>query len=152
MKPKKNNLFCIDCGRPKMLFETEKKAQNFIKYNGNDILREGQTIDDIRVYYCPSCCGYHITTKPYKISYEYSNTYRIIKAYRRNNENKTFLRALKFIDDEVIKDILKQAQKASITSKKQLKQIIAQYFAQHTEYNKQQQDNIRHQINQLLKK
>ena len=124
MKPKNNRIFCPDCGKAKMLFETEKKAQNFIKFNGQDILRDGQTIDQIRVYYCPSCCGYHITSKPFKETYN---------------------------DDEVIKDIQKQAQNASVTSKKELKRFITEYFVQHTQYTKQQQDDIRHKINQMLK-
>ena len=36
MKPK-NRVFCYDCGRPKLLFETEKKALNFIKFNADEI-------------------------------------------------------------------------------------------------------------------
>ena len=31
-KPK-NRVLCPDCGREKMLFETEKKAKLFIEYN-----------------------------------------------------------------------------------------------------------------------
>lgn len=30
MKPNKNKVFCYDCGRTKMLFETEKKANCFL--------------------------------------------------------------------------------------------------------------------------
>ena len=33
MKPTKCKVFCLDCGRSKMLFDTEKKAQTFIKFN-----------------------------------------------------------------------------------------------------------------------
>lgn len=150
MKPKNNRIFCPDCGKVKMLFETEKKAQNFIKFNGQDILRDGQTIDQIRVYYCPSCCGYHITSKPFKESYNH-NTERLLKEYKQSKANKAVLRTLKYTDDEVIKDIQKQAQNASITSKKELKRFITEYFAQHTQYTKQQQDDIRHKINQMLK-
>ena len=150
MKPKNNRIFCPDCGKAKMLFETERKAQNFIKFNGQDILRDGQTIDQIRVYYCPSCCGYHITSKPFKESYKH-NTERLLKEYKQSNANKAVLRALKYTDDEVIKDIQKQAQNASVTSKKELKRFITEYFAQHTQYTKQQQDDIRHKINQMLK-
>ena len=149
MKPK-NRIFCADCGKAKMLFETEKKAQNFIKFNGQDILRDGQTIDQIRVYYCPSCCGYHITSKPFKETYNH-NTERLLKEYKQSKANKAFLNALKYTDDEVTKDIQKQAQRASITSKKGLRRFITEYFAQHTQYTKQQQDDIRHKIYQMLK-
>ena len=57
MKPKKR-VFCPDCGRLKMVFETEKKALNFIKWNGDDIDTGGEKL---RPYYCSGCCGYHIT-------------------------------------------------------------------------------------------
>ena len=40
MKPTKNKVFCKDCGRTKMLFETEKKAENFIKFNKEEIEAE----------------------------------------------------------------------------------------------------------------
>lgn len=156
MKPKNNKPFCPDCGRPKMLFETEKKAQNFIKYNGNDILKEGQTIDQIRVYYCPSCCGYHITTKPFKEGYNY-RTENLIKAYERKkaydktkfNTNKIGISTDEIND--VANEIIKRINKASVTDKKQIKQIIKKYFDIHTQYNQVQEDKIRHQINQMLK-
>lgn len=150
MKPKNNSYWCPDCNRPKMRFETERKAQNFIKYNGNDILREGQTIEQIRVYYCPSCCAYHITTKPYNKSYEHK-TERLIENYKKSKANKAVLSVLKDTDEEIIKDIQKEAQKASVTSIRELKQIITEYFAQHTQYTQKKQDEIRHKINVLLK-
>ncbi len=133
-----------------MLFETEKKAQNFIKFNGQDILRDGQTIDQIRVYYCPSCCGYHITSKPFKEAYNH-NTERLLKEYKQSKANKAVLSVSRYKDCEVIYDIQKQAQRASITSKKGLRQFITEYFAQHTQYAKQRQDGIRHEIYQMLR-
>ena len=33
MKPKKNRIFCRDCNKYKTLFESESKADNFIKFN-----------------------------------------------------------------------------------------------------------------------
>ena len=150
MKPNNNKPFCPDCGRPKMLFETERKAQNFIKYNGQDILRNGQTIDQIRVYYCPSCCGYHITTKPFRESYNH-RTERLIRAYNDSKANKAFLRALKYTDDEVIKRIAEDARKALICSKKAMRRYLTEYFAAHTQYSKKEQDNIRHKIYQSIK-
>jgi hypothetical protein len=151
MKPKNDKPFCPDCGRPKMLFETERKAQNFIKYNGQDILRDGQTIDQIRVYYCPSCCGYHITTKPFKESYNH-RTENLIKAYKKSKANKAVLNLLNFTDDEVIKAITEEARKALICSKNQMKLFLTDYFAKHTEFSKCQQDNIRHKIYQIIGK
>jgi len=61
IKPKnRNRVFCVDCQRQKMKFDTEKEAQNFIKWNRNNF-------DDkipSRIYWCEACCGYHITAKP----------------------------------------------------------------------------------------
>lgn len=150
MKPKNNSYWCPDCNRPKMRFETEKKAQNFIKYNGTDILKEGQTVEQIRVYYCPSCCAYHITTKPYRKAYNY-RTDMLINAYDRTKANKALLSRLTATDEEIIKEIQKEAQKASVTSVRELKQVITEYFAQHSQYNMKKQEEIRHKINLLLK-
>lgn len=100
MKPNsRNRIICPDCGRSKMLFETESKAKNFIKFNGEDILKDNQTIDDLRVYYCPSCCGYHISSKPYKPSYEH-HTDNLINAFQKQQANKSFLWQLKLSDEE----------------------------------------------------
>lgn len=76
-KPK-NRIMCPDCGRPKMFFETEAKAKNFIKFNGSDVEHKGE----LRTYYCPACAGYHITSKEYKRNYD-SQTDRLIEAYKK---------------------------------------------------------------------
>lgn len=60
MKPKNNRVFCIGCHHHKMLFQTQSKADNFIKYNSKDIaVLTGKA--PIRSYYCSFCCGWHIT-------------------------------------------------------------------------------------------
>lgn len=152
MKPNnRSRIICPDCGKPKMFFETESKAKNFIKFNGEDILKDNQTINDLRVYYCPSCCGYHISSKPYKQSYDY-NTYNLIKAYQKQKANKSFLWQLKLTDDETINDIIKLAHNANIATKKAFKQLLLQYFAQHTDITIQQENTIRHKLNELFKK
>lgn len=71
---------CPDCGRAKMLFETEAKANNFIKFNSDTF----ENNEKLRVYYCPACCGYHISSKPHKHSYD-SQTDRLLKAYYVDN-------------------------------------------------------------------
>ena len=76
-KPK-NRIMCPDCGRAKMLFESEAKAKNFIKFNGDDIHHDGE----LRVYFCPACGGYHISSKEYKKNYD-SNTDKLIAAYKQ---------------------------------------------------------------------
>lgn len=61
MRPIKNRFFCLACGKPKMLFPTQKKAENIIKFNGDEILAE-TGIKLSRVYYCQLCGGYHVTS------------------------------------------------------------------------------------------
>lgn len=62
MKPTKNRMFCYDCGRQKMLFETEKKADTFIKFNSEEIELETGYAPE-RSYFCIACNGWHVTSK-----------------------------------------------------------------------------------------
>lgn len=59
MKPTKNRIFCRECGRAKMLFESEKKAMNFIKFNSEEF--DSKTPN--RAYYCEVCGGWHVTSR-----------------------------------------------------------------------------------------
>ena len=61
MKPTKNKFYCKDCGRTKMLFETEKKADNFIAFNQEKISKEAEYAPQ-RSYFCLFCGGWHITS------------------------------------------------------------------------------------------
>ena len=82
MKPK-NRVMCPDCGKPKMFFESESKANNFIKFNKDDI-KNG---DELRSYYCPACCGWHVSHKQYKQILDNNyNTDRLINAYERSQQ------------------------------------------------------------------
>ena len=76
-KPIHNRVMCPECFKQKMLFETQKKADDFIKWNGEDIDTHG---GELRSYYCPACGGWHISSKPYKESYAH-NTENLIKRY-----------------------------------------------------------------------
>jgi hypothetical protein len=62
MKPTKNRIFCPDCGRPKMLFESEKKANTFIKFNKAEIQEESNFSPE-RSYFCIACNGWHVTSR-----------------------------------------------------------------------------------------
>lgn len=62
MKPTKNRIYCRDCGRFKMVFENEKKANTFIKFNGDEI-EAASGFAPIRAYYCIVCGGWHVTSK-----------------------------------------------------------------------------------------
>ena len=59
IKPK-NRVYCADSMRPKMRFETEREAHDFIKWNHDNFEEKIPS----RVYWCEACCGYHITAKP----------------------------------------------------------------------------------------
>ena len=67
MKPTRNRFFCPICYRPKMLFETKKKAENFIRFNAQEII-ETTGYAHVRAYYCSGCGGWHVTSqaKQYK--------------------------------------------------------------------------------------
>ena len=122
-KPK-NRIMCPDCGRAKMLFETEAKAKNFIKFNGDDIHHDGE----LRVYFCPACGGYHISSKEYKKIYD-SNTDKLIAAYKQIKNvptvqeliliNKCFeiIESLKLKDRKKINQELKTVIFSSFTEK-----------------------------------
>ena len=59
MKQNKNTVFCYGCHKHKMLFESQAKAENFIKYNGDGILEENGKAP-VRSYYCKICGGWHV--------------------------------------------------------------------------------------------
>lgn len=63
MKPTHNKVFCLPSNKPKMLFENRKKAENFIRFNGPEIL-ENTGKAPVRSYYCPFCGGWHVTSNP----------------------------------------------------------------------------------------
>lgn len=48
-----------------MLFETQKKADLFIKFNSDDVEQESKSHKKpVRSYYCDVCCGWHVTSIP----------------------------------------------------------------------------------------
>lgn len=65
MKPTKNKVYCISIRRSKMLFESESKANNFIKFNKDEMLEETGKAP-VRSYYCQFCDGWHITSNPHE--------------------------------------------------------------------------------------
>lgn len=46
-----------------MLFDSQSKADNFIRYNSEEI-REENGKAPVRSYYCEFCCGFHVTSNP----------------------------------------------------------------------------------------
>ena len=78
MKPSKR-IYCRECGREKIVFETEKKALNCIKWNAEEIESESGR-RPVRAYYCECCGGYHVTSMA---CFKHPNrrTNRVLKAY-----------------------------------------------------------------------
>ena len=62
MKPVKNRVYCQDCGRIKMLFDSEEKANRFIKYNKDEIESENEK-SPVRAYNYKMCGCWHVTSK-----------------------------------------------------------------------------------------
>lgn len=83
MRPK-NRIYCRECGRSKIVFETEKKALNFIKFNADEILEETGRAPT-RAYYCQCCGGYHVTSQG-AYNKPYTRTERIIEIYQKECE------------------------------------------------------------------
>jgi len=52
----------LDCRRTKMLFETEKKALDFIKWNADEVMEETGR-KPVRAYHCRLCMGWHLSSK-----------------------------------------------------------------------------------------
>ena len=77
MKPIRNRVFCLDCKGTKMLFATEAKANNFIRFNTDEILEETGKAP-VRSYYCESCGGWHVTSNPAR---EYFEKKELIDAF-----------------------------------------------------------------------
>lgn len=72
--PHKNRRVCKHCRRSKQLFKTEEEALNFIWFNGDKFHHQ----NDLRVYWCWCCAGYHFSSKPPKPSCK--NSERLIAA------------------------------------------------------------------------
>ena len=84
MKPTRNKVFCRDCGRTKMLFETEKKADNFIAFNQEEIeIETGRSPK--RSYFCQFCGGWHTTSIKEKIGI--SRNEKLLNDYLEKKHN-----------------------------------------------------------------
>lgn len=79
MKPTKNRIFCNECRRRKMLFESEAKANRFLQFNSENF--KGKM--PLRAYYCDACMGWHVTSKT-GVSYVSDVTENVLQRYREN--------------------------------------------------------------------
>ena len=93
MKPVRNRRYCNGCNRSKILFESEEKANNFIRYNSEEILAENGKAP-VRSYYCHFCGGWHVTSSRSTIAGERLD----------NRDNKTISDIIKKKEETVNND------------------------------------------------
>ena len=127
-KPK-NRIMCPDCGKQKMLFESEAKANNFIKFN-KDTIENG---DKLRAYYCPACCGWHISHQKFHKDME-GRTDKIIEAY---NTLKNIKRVPNI--DNIIDEVYQALVTANLKDRKEVNQFLKQpEYSQYSQFIKQE--------------
>lgn len=152
MRPNdKNRIMCPDCGRPKMQFESERKAQDFIKWNADDFENGGESL---RAYYCKACCCWHVSHKRYYKGYgrQFDNKIEAFKQQRGNSG----IRLDKLIRGAGLEPIMHQAQ--DIYSQLNLDNqprsavniVINDFFKEHEEY--QDSPTLRAEIRHLYDK
>jgi hypothetical protein len=145
MKPTKNRVMCPECFKQKMLFETQKQADNFIKWNGEEIDTNGGTL---RSYYCPACGGYHISSKPYKKAYEH-NTENLIKRYEKDVLVKDRTMRIEIDLPKEVSELLENLP-SDVDSKTKLKAYITEQVKVKGMSIQEEQD-VRTYINKLIK-
>lgn len=69
-----------------MLFETEKKAETFMKFNSSEIESEMGYRPE-RSYYCAYCGGWHLTSKRENLTVQ-STTEKVLNLYEQEKERK----------------------------------------------------------------
>lgn len=141
VKPVKNRIMCPDCGKPKMFFKTEKEALSFIKWNSDEI----ENGEQLRPYYCPSCCGYHISHKKHSRSFDY-RTINMINDYHRGltsqdrsfqkkANKKSIIFTLQEKIDEIMPFIKIDNIKSFISIKYYLKDFFSDWWKTHEQYD-----------------
>ena len=136
MKPNEKSLVvCPDCGKPKMQFESEKKALNFIKWNADDFESGGESL---RAYYCNACCCWHISHKQYRSGYgkELNDKIESFKQQKGNSGK----RLDKLIRSSNIEPAVRQAEEIypqldlEFKLRKDLRSTINDFLRDHEEY------------------
>lgn len=69
-----------------MVFETEKKAQNFMKFNNQNF--DNTEVVPVRAYYCSACGGWHVTKRKTWNKYKEDPAEKLVRAYKNITEKK----------------------------------------------------------------
>lgn len=115
MSKPQNRIMCPDCGKQKMLFESEAKANNFIKWNKDEI----ENGDKLRPYYCPACCGWHISHQKFHKDME-GRTDKLIEAYNNQKKNHNEY------DYQLIDELYNKLKELNLKSRKQVNSLLNQ--------------------------
>lgn len=116
----RNRVMCPDCGKSKLQFETEKKAQDFIRWNGSELKRQD---GNLRPYYCPACCCWHISHKQ-KYDGIDQRTDRMIERY--NNSRKASQRIDKIQRELYLKEHAEELAREQQRLHEQAQKIFAE--------------------------
>ena len=90
-------MFCRECHRTKILFDSESKANNFIRFNADEI-EECNGYAPKRSYYCIVCGGWHVTHKianPQKVSVSEQRMSAYQESRQRLRQQRAELKRLK---------------------------------------------------------
>lgn len=143
-KPK-NRIMCPDCGKQKMFFESESKANNFIKWN-KDIIENG---DKLRAYYCSACCGWHISHQKFHKDME-GRTDKLIEKYNKEKELEK-LKNNPFVNIH-IEELYQEIKKHNLQDRKSINKLL--YKPEYSHYSQfvKQEAKIRYYIENQISK
>ena len=58
-----SRVYCNACGKEKLQFDSEDRAERYIEYNAPRI-EKAKGYAPARAYWCGNCCCWHVTSKP----------------------------------------------------------------------------------------
>jgi len=101
MVPTRNRIYCYNSGKTKMLFEDEKKANLFIKFNAEEIQSKSGHCP-VCSYFCIACNGWHVTSRVQHPEYK-SITERILENYSTVSRE---LKEFKILEEKQLDEFL----------------------------------------------
>ena len=158
MKPTKNRVFCRECNRKKMLFETEKKAQNFMKFNAEEI--KGNTGKaPVRAYFCEFCGGWHVTSRLHEREGVRTKTDRVIEMFERDvtankkikQETHNGLMHLLTLAEDTLNEAMLAAKDGNLTKANELIRECQDLTNQSDNYEgcKKRRKNLKNKLNEF---
>lgn len=104
-RPRSSNLvFCPAAARPKLQFETLKKAINYIHWNSNEIYQESGRAP-VRAYWCPRCACFHVTSR---------QNFKTPEEHKKDQVKKILARALTESSTQRARKLLEKAREMTL--------------------------------------